>query len=647
MTNKLDKFSAISSIICSKPHDLDASICFDSYGRYNPICAKYKKCRIWEKNEEQMDYILNCQVENIFLKACAGSGKTEVVGIRSAYYLKQWDKPTSGIGVLTFTNNAANVIQARVSEFIGNHRVRYPHYIGTFDSWLHRYIANPFAHLITGYVGNDKDRSIRIVDYGSDAGFLYSFRTEYSIEKTGNIKANEYYYDSALKCFVFVSSNKNLDSVRNRLILKDWQKKDLKETKNRFWKAGFATYQDVEFICELLFAKIPVAVEAIASRFPILIIDECQDLGPSQLQILQGVINKNTYLHFVGDLNQSIYMFRHVDPRIIEKFVLDNRFSINLLSHNFRSLQSIVDLCGRLVNQDPIVGQKQPKNLQSCICIFYERSKINTLPDRFIAYLKRNKIDLKQSAILARNNSTVAKLRPGVSGEIPDSMFLALAIRIWNVPTVTNEQISDALTCSGKFLAFRYFSPPYSDRLRFYCPESFESKIEWRIFLSHVLDKCCEHQELSNLDTKWKDWAAIYRKQFYGIFISCIQKAGKGAKILNNKPPIFSAPRNFGEKKVTLTLKTIKDNSQEIRITNFHQVKGETLEAAMVVSSPTSNGEGYWKNWLINPASENARFAYVASSRPRELLIWAVPSPLTTEESLKLQKLGFEITTDI
>jgi hypothetical protein len=48
----------------------------------------------------------------------------------------------------------------------------------------------------------------------------------------------------------------------------------------------------------------------------------------------------------------------------------------------------------------------------------------------------------------------------------------------------------------------------------------------------------------------------------------------------------------------------------------------------MVVSSPTNQGEGYWKRWLEDPLSENARFAYVASTRPTDLLIWAVPGTL-------------------
>lgn len=50
----------------------------------------------------------------------------------------------------------------------------------------------------------------------------------------------------------------------------------------------------------------------------------------------------------------------------------------------------------------------------------------------------------------------------------------------------------------------------------------------------------------------------------------------------------------------------------------------------------------HWKEWLADPASEGARFAYVASSRPRYMLIWAVKA-LKAAEKETLTGLGFEL----
>lgn len=80
-----------------------------------------------------------------------------------------------------------------------------------------------------------------------------------------------------------------------------------------------------------------------------------------------------------------------------------------------------------------------------------------------------------------------------------------------------------------------------------------------------------------------------------------------------------------------------------LRITTFHQIKGETLDAALVVSSPTRRGDGgHWLQWVDNAAGndEHARFAYVASSRPKHLLCWAVPTPDEGQKQI-LEQLGF------
>jgi len=82
----------------------------------------------------------------------------------------------------------------------------------------------------------------------------------------------------------------------------------------------------------------------------------------------------------------------------------------------------------------------------------------------------------------------------------------------------------------------------------------------------------------------------------------------------------------------------------DILITTIHQAKGETYDAVLLVSTSDRKSKGgHWSQWLdINTeGGEHARFAYVASSRPRELLVWAVPSG-DSDAVKRLQELGFE-----
>ena len=105
---------------------------------------------------EQTEFINHQLTMSSYLAACPGSGKTEVVGIKAAYEIAKWQYKFSGLAILSFTRNAANEIKRRVIKYAGVNAAHHPHYIGTFDSWLHSYILHPFAHKIVGYPGKNK-----------------------------------------------------------------------------------------------------------------------------------------------------------------------------------------------------------------------------------------------------------------------------------------------------------------------------------------------------------------------------------------------------------------------------------------------------------------------------------------------------------
>ena len=62
--------------------------------------------------------------------------------------------------------------------------------------------------------------------------------------------------------------------------------------------------------------------------------------------------------------------------------------------------------------------------------------------------------------------------------------------------------------------------------------------------------------------------------------------------------------------------------------------------AVMLVSTPNASGKtGYWENW-IGDKQETTGMAYVASTRPKHLLCWALPK-LTDEQRKQIEGLGF------
>ena len=349
---EVEIFDEITEILCGKVSGITAEDCFKGQLYKNLNCNNHGCCRIWEKTDDQINFVIHSINYSSYLRACAGSGKTEVVGIKAAYEIKQWPSNFSGIAVLTFTNNAANVIRERVKQFSGTEGVSFPHFIGTFDSWLHGYLAHPFAHLVTKYKGQNNDFSIQIIDDQCKTGFLNNYKTEKKILRE-YVFANQYYFDKQKENFTFSSGKKELDLIRKQILdeKKDNLLEDLKSTKKKFWKAGFATYQDIEYFCYLLLTQ-EVYKEIkirIAQRFPIIIIDECQDLSWIQLEILQVLIKNGIKVHFIGDLNQAIFSFRDGNPESVRSFINKNDFKqIHNRSGNARCLQQFFRKTDRL-----------------------------------------------------------------------------------------------------------------------------------------------------------------------------------------------------------------------------------------------------------------------------------------------------------
>jgi len=414
----LEKMESLARDICKKPDLIPIEECHQSWGQTNPLCNEHEVCRILEKSPEQIEYIFSPNEENVFLKACPGSGKTEVVGLKAAYSIWKWHR-LGGMAALTFTNNAANVINQRVSQFTGVEKAGYPHFIGTIDSWLHGYIAHPFAHLKTGYEGRSGDCSIRIVDENDDNPWLNAYRLEtaywYFMKRGKAVKslvsmplyANKIRFDQQTQKWEiriplslgsdFISDEEYYDSEafisfrgNKRWLSLDYLRNGFKEKKSLFNKAGLATYQDIENLCFDILSEKSALCKLLAQRFPLIIVDECQDLSWIQIQILDKLREQGTVLHFVGDLNQAIYEFKRVDPEQVEIFTDTHKFTTLSLSNNYRSCQPIIDICQKIVGSGSSEKSACTQSVEKpCICVIYSEDQIHLLPVWFGKYLNQ------------------------------------------------------------------------------------------------------------------------------------------------------------------------------------------------------------------------------------------------------------------
>ena len=354
-------------------------------------------------------------------------------------------------------------------------------------------------------------------------------------------------------------------------------------------------------------------------------------------------------MHFVGDLNQAIYEFKKVEPKKVEEFVKNHNFEVQELSENFRSCQPIVDLCCKLVSGSSVIGKEPPSADPACVCFYYDpKDGLASLPKRFETYLKQPGMDPDKSAVLTRGWATVYKLQAlKKGGKISAQEKLAMAIYLWSKGD--RRLWSDAVSDIGDFVSSKYFEQEPRNSRNYYCPESVKSPLQWRLFLARVLEACLKDDDgISKLGQPWTEWAQHVRKRFSQIIDSCLptlQNAASG-KLKPAESITFNAPSGSKVKKVSDTLVTSSPTNYGIKVTTIHAVKGKTFDAVLLVSSPDQRGGkgGFWTEWLADTSSEHARFAYVASSRPRKVLAWAIPTPDESDKDLsKITDLGFRL----
>ncbi len=615
-------------------------------GKLKHRCLELSTSFINNLNDDQLRYITSSIDENIFLKACPGSGKTEVLGIKSAYEINSWEKKHRGIAILTFTNSAEDEIRNRVEMYL-DEKLKYPNYIGTFTSWIHGYIANPFLSKVTNYKGDkDSDKSIKLIESGDNPDFVNIFSSKYGYLELGNINPSDYYFDFKLKKFIYCGSRSNNgQKILEKLIeLDTWRQGDLEDIKIQFWKKGFYLYEDIEYLVYCLLCESEEITRMIASRFPIILIDECQDLSYTQLEIIKLINKYGSKIHLIGDLDQSIYGFRNIEPNDIIEFIDSLDFKKMELNQNYRSCQSIVDISDLIINRNSnIVGCVSQKVTDPLVAILYKKDKEIEVSKEFTKLIKENNLSMKNSKIIVRNNTLKNKLL-GLKNQKRSNTLEDLARAIYLFVSTGNvSEFKMSFELFAKSIQRIYFTNiECLNRQYFYKPSEMEMN-EWKKLLSDIKNILISNEELLDFSKTWSNWKRELKK--------IMDKSISILPSLNEKECKLGNIRS-GNKDKTLeeVLFVNTDKDIEHKIETVHGCKGMSLDAVLFMSVYTASNDkdsgAHWKDWFdVEEIGEKNRLAYVAFSRAKHMLVLGIPRTRTfnDEDKNNLIQHGFKI----
>ncbi len=237
------------------------------------------------------------------VQACPGSGKTTLLVGKLAILAGKWSWKDQGICVLSHTNAARHEVEERLADYPAAHKLlRYPHFIGTIQTFVNRFLALPALR--------EMGVEVRAVDNDLFARSVVA-RLPRNI-RYGLQKRNRLYIAETLRYQgpdLLLGSSGPLPSETSPTY------KALDDAKNTLRDEGILRYDDMYAFASRYIVCHPWAVLASRQRFPWVFIDEMQDTDSLQDGLLTNVFGEGCVLQRFGDSNQAIFWGMEVDSQ--------------------------------------------------------------------------------------------------------------------------------------------------------------------------------------------------------------------------------------------------------------------------------------------------------------------------------------------
>ena len=430
------------------------------------------------------------------INAGPGSGKTRLFVEAVRTYLTKWHDASVGLAALSFTNVAQNEIAHRLGA-----RLRWPHFVGTLDSFLLRFIVRPFGslvgvssggiRLIPSPLDNEMEfPEVRIGTRPQDKIAIYKVRYNQGTESSPTFRFNQTTYGRM----------SDADGVLAERIQRQ---------KQSLWnKAGRTTHSDTHYLASRILAEHPKVADLLAIRFPVILVDELQDtswfLGRALINILRVPTIQSLV---VGDPDQAIYEFGGATPTIfrqIEGLAGSKSYS---LKESQRCPIRVCKIATSLSQSKSTVTAKAtaPEGMSTLLIHNLDRP----LPDPALITKIVAIAGLSDVAILARRNPTLWRLRGDESASsFPGGSVLARTIHS-ACELLRRGLAQQANRIVGRALAKEAFDDEVITETKLRA-KGF-SAMQWRTGCFRILSRATE-----STTPKWDDWLSELRTAIEG-----------------------------------------------------------------------------------------------------------------------------------
>ncbi|MBK9119763.1 MAG: UvrD-helicase domain-containing protein [Phycisphaerales bacterium] len=345
------------------------------------------------------------------VRAAPGSGKTWLVAELIRRELDHWATTTNGIAALSFTRVGGDEIRRAVG-----HELTHPHFVGTIDAFLFRYVVRPFLRRCCPTFADP-----RLVpgEWGAEHWSNYARNQKTTVGQGinlfGCVCIDEHQGEAV------VAHKPHPAQPLRRLTGNDLSQ--VKTAKKSIWeRSGQLTHSDAALWASKVLDHQTWghAVRAeIVRRFPLLIVDELQDTGHflgKSVRLLLGEAAVRGVL--VGDPDQAIYEFNGARPDLFSRFEsMAGAFTFPLASSR-RCTAAVCDAAKHVKDSGGVIGPAQGRHGRAILVRYGNmQSDIPCIVDA----VRGNRSDVRLK-VVARGRATVEDLA-GRHVETPPSLW--------------------------------------------------------------------------------------------------------------------------------------------------------------------------------------------------------------------------------
>jgi DNA helicase II / ATP-dependent DNA helicase PcrA len=529
------------------------------------------------------------------VRACPGSGKTFCVSARLARLIIDWKQEYEGIAAVSFTNVAWQEIEKKYSEeFQGGDRIPFPHFLGTIDSFINKYIFLPHGHLIL----KCKDRPTLV---GEPHGIW-----------TGKFFSDSLFDNISYKI------DGSLYAINERIMPPDWlNNASIIRSKKNINKGGFATQSDANYFAMKILEEFPQIARAVALRFPNLIVDEAQDTSEIQMRIIDLLIDNGLdEVMLVGDPDQAIFEWNDARPDLLNQKFNEWENSI-VLNESRRSSQRICNFTFNIssLSEPSSAVNENVMNFEHNPRVIIYNGNLPQIVHEFIEECRQNGIVVSKEtiAVIYRSKNLINDIT-GIP-EVPFGSNPWSTHDNYTKDFAKGKYLYDNGDFKGGFKAIEKAILKQVNKLSFCSEDTIEKMIAKIGFLSFKSQVFNFINLLPKTDITLGNWVTTTNTVF-------------AENKLDFQLSITNAGTNYTFQQVFLNeSKNVSDRNY--RLGTVHSVKGETFDATLLILKTKGVGKAYktiLNNHISISDSEELRIAYVGITRPRKILVIAVPN---------------------